>query len=389
MARSSVLVIAGRPNCEWTDRIAAAIRRLDAAASRLEDAAAVAVILTTETGTTGPATVSESTDGELEEITGALHSGLPVVPVLAGRAFMRAESLPVAVRDLAFRKGLELPTEAEVHPVAARLVATALTAGGPDPRLWAIHPDQSLATLRTSASETGESASVFISYRRDDSELWTEMLARELAIRLGPERVYFDVGDVAPGVDFRHRIRDAIQRSSLFVLVIGPGFLERDGRGERRIDRAHDVVRFEIRSALERSAIPDVGIPGAGSSSGYLAKRIVRVGGAVLPNAQQLPEDIAALAEWQQPQGSDVAAVADDLITAAWLWGQRTLPPGLSSFKMPWASGAEGRTRGAGGRFDARRRWLGLPNWVGCRSRGRGQGWFASCTRASLAIACW
>ena len=98
MAQASVLVIAGRPDCEWTDRVAAAICRLDAFASRLEDAAVVAVVLTTESGGTGPATVARATDGGLDQIVRALESGLPVVPVLVGRAFMSADSLP-AVRS--------------------------------------------------------------------------------------------------------------------------------------------------------------------------------------------------------------------------------------------------------------------------------------------------
>ena len=93
-------------------------------------------------------------------------------------------------------------------------------------------------------------------------------------LALGPENVYFDVGDVVPGVDFRHRIRDAIERSSLFVLVIGPGFLERDEQGQRRIDRSNDVVRFEIRSALDRSTVRAADSPVAGVWRQSLAERV-------------------------------------------------------------------------------------------------------------------
>ena len=284
---SSVFVIAGRPDCAWGDRVATAIHRLDALASGYADAATVAVVLSTESGTTGPATVGLApTDASFAQIVTALRSGMPLVPVLIGRTYVRAESLPEAIRDLAFRQGLELPDEAALPVVAARLVATARTA--------------ELFDSPASATTPAEPAGVFISYRRDDSALRAEKLALKLALQLRPEDVFFDVGNLVPGIDFRDRIRDAIERASFFVLIIGRGFLERDAQGLRRIDRSNDVVRFEIRTALDRKAAAirpfferteaTVDAPLSGARGRWLTTHVVLVGGADMPSAEQLPE---------------------------------------------------------------------------------------------------
>jgi TIR domain len=125
---------------------------------------------------------------------------------------------------------------------------------------------------------------VFLSYRRSDAGGYAGRLADTLAGRLGPKSVFQDVSAIAPGQDFELAIDRALDSSDAVLAVIGPDWLATDpATGDRRLNQPGDYVRLELARALERdvSVVP------------------VLVGGAPLPEADDLPGDLRGLVQRQ------------------------------------------------------------------------------------------
>ena len=122
---------------------------------------------------------------------------------------------------------------------------------------------------------------IFVSYRRDDSAPTTERIIDWIARAFGRRSVFQDVLSIPAGTDFRRHIAQAIRRSSVQVVVIGPRWLEaRDAEGRRRIDQPDDSVRVEIETAF---AVGTPIIP-------------LLVDGARMPAEEQLPWGLRELA---------------------------------------------------------------------------------------------
>jgi hypothetical protein len=122
--------------------------------------------------------------------------------------------------------------------------------------------------------------SVFVSYRRGDSEGQAQALKLELVRTIGKESVFIDVDSIALGEDFRHILRERLDTCDLMLTLIGPGWLDaKNAAGSRRLESATDLVRQEIAAALKRN-IPV--IP-------------VLLQGAQMPPAERLPDDIKEL----------------------------------------------------------------------------------------------
>jgi hypothetical protein len=122
---------------------------------------------------------------------------------------------------------------------------------------------------------------IFISYRRDDSEGETGRLFDDLTRAYGSDAVFMDVAGIAPGVDFRKAIDDNVSACGVFLAVIGSQWASITGaNGERRLDDPNDFVRLEIASALARN----------------IAVIPVLVHGAKMPHRDLLPENIKDLA---------------------------------------------------------------------------------------------
>jgi hypothetical protein len=122
---------------------------------------------------------------------------------------------------------------------------------------------------------------VFISYRRDDSVGRTGRIYDRIVGRLGADQVFIDREAIAPGADFSTVIQATLDQSETVLVIIGSGWLDsRDERGHRRLDSPEDLVRQEISVAIERDCrvIP------------------VLVGGAEMPEEENLPAEIASLA---------------------------------------------------------------------------------------------
>jgi hypothetical protein len=121
---------------------------------------------------------------------------------------------------------------------------------------------------------------IFISYRREDSAGHTGRLHDDLAEALGPDQVFMDIDRLHPGVDWVEVIDEAIQNTSVLLVVIGRSWLDvTDAHGERRLENPDDFLRREIATGLERNVCV---IP-------------VLVQGASMPKSTALPDELKPL----------------------------------------------------------------------------------------------
>ena len=121
---------------------------------------------------------------------------------------------------------------------------------------------------------------VFISYRREDTAAAAGRVYDRLARVLAKPNVFFDVSTIAGGEDFVQRIATEIANSDAALVFIGDKWLDQSAPGGRaRIFEPDDYVRAELRATLSR---PVLVVP-------------VLVGGAHMPKAEQLPEDVKAI----------------------------------------------------------------------------------------------
>jgi TPR repeat protein len=122
---------------------------------------------------------------------------------------------------------------------------------------------------------------IFISYRREDASYPAGRLCDNLHTRFPQNEIFMDVDSIKPGVDFIKTIEDRVGACDVLVAVIGKRWLSAaDQEGRRRLDNPEDFVRAEVGTALKRGVrvIP------------------VLVEGAVMPPADQLPEELKPLA---------------------------------------------------------------------------------------------
>ncbi len=125
---------------------------------------------------------------------------------------------------------------------------------------------------------------VFISYRREDSAGFAGRIYDRLVSRLESGRVFFDVDNIEPGLDFVNVLADRVGDCDALVAIIGEKWLtSANDERERRIDDPHDFVRIEIEAALQRDirVIP------------------VLINGARMPRSADLPDSLKPLVRRQ------------------------------------------------------------------------------------------
>jgi hypothetical protein len=180
---------------------------------------------------------------------------------------------------------------------------------------------------------------IAISYRRDDSLPITGRLYDRLQAKFGKQKVFMDFDSIPPGVDFRQKIKETIERANVMIAVIGPHWFGDQIDGSRRIDDPLDIVRLELEYALSRD-IPIIPL---------------LVNNTVMPKPEKLPSNLQALAfrnALPLDSGIDFHNHTDRLITGIHELGGRqasrppksirtALPPGKKS-RILWMMAATG-----------------------------------------------
>jgi hypothetical protein len=95
---------------------------------------------------------------------------------------------------------------------------------------------------------------IFLSYRRNDTSAIAGRLFDGLVAKFGKHRVFKDVDSIEGGEPIRHRIRDAIEKCSVFIALIGDDWIGIQGRNTPpRIMESGDYVAFEVATALQNN----------------------------------------------------------------------------------------------------------------------------------------
>ncbi|MBT0963492.1 toll/interleukin-1 receptor domain-containing protein [Denitromonas iodatirespirans] len=132
-------------------------------------------------------------------------------------------------------------------------------------------------------------ATIFISYRRDDTPGFAGRLEDDLSERFGDAQVFRD-REIPAGSDFARHLEDQLRDAAVVLVVIGRHWLDvRDAEGRLRLDSPTDWVRREVEAAL----------------AGTTPIVPVLVGGAAMPWPDQLPDSLAPLAGRQAISLSD------------------------------------------------------------------------------------
>ena len=109
-----------------------------------------------------------------------------------------------------------------------------------------------MPTAAQSEPQAPRPASLFISYRRDDTRWIARALHKHLAEGLGPHRVFMDRIEIRGGQRFADELNAALARSTVLLAIIGPQWLTLTDRYHQpRIHGADDWVARELRTALK------------------------------------------------------------------------------------------------------------------------------------------
>ena len=131
---------------------------------------------------------------------------------------------------------------------------------------------------------------IFVNYRREDASGHAGRLAADLGLRFPAAQIFQDIDRIDPGADFIDTIKAALEQCDVVLVVIGPAWTRViDKKGRRRLENPNDFVALEIVSALQRKirVIP------------------VLVGGADMPDPEELPEQIKELTRRQAHEITD------------------------------------------------------------------------------------
>ncbi len=132
--------------------------------------------------------------------------------------------------------------------------------------------------------------SIFLCYRREDTQGFARGIYQSLASKYGHEQVFRDIDSTPAGVRFSAWIESRVNQCGVMLVLIGNAWSStKDHTGQRRLDLSKDWVRQEIEAAL-RHNIPI--IP-------------VRVQGAPMPSEDELPPSIADLTGFQSAEVTD------------------------------------------------------------------------------------
>ena len=149
---------------------------------------------------------------------------------------------------------------------------------------------------------------ITVSYRRSDSPYASRGIRARLAEHFGKENVFMDIDSIALGVDYRKPIAEALAKTDVVAVVIGPKWFGQREGGKPRLFDSNDPVRYEVAAALSAERI--LVIP-------------LLVDGATMPGEEELPENLKELAYRNATQidsGRDFEAHVDRVIRSIEYW---------------------------------------------------------------------
>jgi uncharacterized protein (TIGR02594 family) len=193
---------------------------------------------------------------------------------------------------------------------------------------------------------------VSISYRRADSLAITGRIFDRLVSRYGKGAVFRDIDNIPAGVDFRTYIDEALSKSDVLLVVVGPKWLGATKDGRNRLDDENDLVRIEVETALKRDVpvipilVDKTRMPSpqrvpaslrhftfrnavevdSGQDFDQHVKRLIRRLDEILVSARRIP--------WRAIAGAAVLAL---LLLGAWGWWLSWPAPA----SYPWIAIAE------------------------------------------------
>jgi hypothetical protein len=148
---------------------------------------------------------------------------------------------------------------------------------------------------------------IFISYRRQESDVLAGRLRARLAEFFDEKHIFLDVYSIPAGADYEAAIWTALDACDVCLVIIGPQWLEARNATGRRLDDPKDLTRREIARALERQVLI---VP-------LLHKTL-------MPAATELPEPLVKLERQQavvlraDPDfDADVAKLVDEISARA------------------------------------------------------------------------
>lgn len=152
-------------------------------------------------------------------------------------------------------------------------------------------------------SQPPPTTDIFLNYREQDTLYHLGPLDYRLKNRFGADRVFFAKRGIDVGDQWREAIEDAIGKSTVMLVLIGPRWLGvTDEKGQRKLDDPNDIVRWEIETALDQGM------------------RLVPVllEGVSMPRKEDLPASLKALPDLQAQRvnGYDWERDTDTLIKA-------------------------------------------------------------------------
>lgn len=139
-------------------------------------------------------------------------------------------------------------------------------------------------------------ASIFISYRRDDTAGYARAVYDVLAQHFGHQRVFIDVDDIAAGQAFDTAIAQAVVGSEVLLVLIGPRWPGLRDSQPPRLHDPGDFVHQEVAAGLARGM------------------RVIPLlfDGAVMPGEAELPVPLRPLAR-RQALAIDASRFAADV----------------------------------------------------------------------------
>lgn len=177
-----------------------------------------------------------------------------------------------------------------------------------------------------------QARSIFISYRRADSQDVVSPIYERLVAEFGDDAVFMDCHSIPLGQDYRQVLKQQFSQCRVQLAVIGPDWVSvTDDDGTRRLDNPTDWVRLEIEAALGREeAIPvipllvkEAQMPRASELPKTLQDLTYRQKADIRPG-RDFSKDLDWLVHWLRKHLEDQAQ--QEAISSLWIHGWVTYP---------------------------------------------------------------